>query len=242
MSEAPVLLQERKSDVLWLTLNRPAQANAMDTRMHESLVNALAAAGGDETVRALVLTAAGERVFSAGADLKEMAGLSAEQAALHEPGSVRLLRTLCAVLDFPKPLICAVQGKAIGAGCMLALVADELIAAESGSFSCPEIALGMPSPMGAAVIAARGPIGLVRRMVQEGTSVSAQEALNLGLVDALAPSAELADNALERARTLAQRTGPAFSGNKQWINRSLRAQLVEAAQAAERLRRERANA
>ncbi len=235
MSEAPVLLAERKAEVLWLTLNRPGKANAIDTRVHTALREHLAAAARDMDVRALILSAAGERVFSAGADLKEFAHLTPEESRLRNSAE-ELRLTLTAVLDFPKPLVCALQGKALGAGCMLALAADEVVAASHASLALPEIELGMPTPLGAAMLAARANLSVVRRMVQQGETLSAAQALAAGLIDAVVEPGDLHDEALARARALARRAGPAYAGNKQWINRGLHSQLVEAAQAATALR------
>ncbi|MFH1603711.1 MAG: enoyl-CoA hydratase-related protein, partial [Pseudomonadota bacterium] len=119
--------------------------------------------------------------------------------------------------------------------------ADEVVAASCASLALPEIDLGMPSPLAAAMLAARASLGVVRRMVQQGESFGAAQALEDGLVDAVVEPGGLHDEALARARALARRTGHAYAGNKNWINRGLRAQLVEAAQAATALRQTRPN-
>jgi len=240
MTDAPVLLTERDAEVLWLTLNRPGKANAIDTRVHAALREHLAAAAKDEAVRALILSAAGERVFSAGADLKEFEHVTPEEARARNPAE-ELRLTLAAVLDFPKPLICALQGKALGAGCMLAVAADVVVAAFHASLALPEIGLGMPTPIGAAMLAARASLGVVRRMVQQGEPLTAAQALAAGLIDAVVEPGDLHKEALARARALAQRAGHAYAGNKQWINRGLRLQLTEAALAAAALRQSRRN-
>ena len=240
MSEAPVLLAEQKAELLYLTLNRPEKANALDTRVHAALREQFAQAARNVEVRALVLCAAGERVFSAGADLKEFAHLTPEEAGARNPAE-ELRLTLTAVLDFPKPLVCVLQGKALGAGCMLALAADEVIAASNASLALPEIGLGMPTPIGAAMLAARANPGVVRRMVQGGESLSAAQALAAGLIDAVVEPGDLQHEVQARARSLARRAGRAYAGNKQWINRGLRTQLAEAARAAAALRQIRSN-
>ena len=124
---------------------------------------------------------------------------------------------------------------------MLALAADEVVAASHASLALPEIGLGMPTPIGAAMLAARTNLGVVRRMVQQGESLDAAGALAAGLIDAVVEPGDLHDEALARARALAQRAGHAYAGNKQWINRGLRSQLAEAAQAATALRQTRPN-
>jgi enoyl-CoA hydratase/carnithine racemase len=231
MSQETILLVEHEADVLRLTLNRPAAANALNSALHDALVAALAEAARNDRVEGVVLTAAGDRAFSAGADLKEFSNLDAGEAMLRR--RELLLRTLLALLDFPKPLVCAIQAKAIGAGFMLALAADEVLAIDGASFGFPEIAFGLPSPMGAAMIAARSSRHAVQRLIQGGETIDAAEALALGLVDGIAERNTLAMKA--RARASAVLAGRAYSGNKQWINRDLRCQITEAALAATRL-------
>ena len=231
MSQNAVLRTKREAELLWLTLNRPHAANALDRALQDALVAALATAAGDDRVRAVVLCAAGERVFSAGADLKEFSELDSGAAMLRR--RELLLRTLLALLDFPKPLICAVQAKAVGAGVMLALAADEVLGAEGASFAFPEVHSGMPSPMGAAMVAARGSHSAVQRLIQAGEVVDAAQARDLGMVDAVTARDALLEQA--RARASALPSGRAYAGNKQWINRDLRSRLAEAALAATRL-------
>jgi enoyl-CoA hydratase/carnithine racemase len=228
-----VLLSDREGEILVLTLNRPAVANALDSTLQEAVVGALAAAAADDAVRAVILTASGERVFSAGADLKEY-------AAVERPLASRMMRsllhrTLLAAIDFPKPLVAAVQATALGAGCMLAAVADEVIASEAAQFGLPEIRIGMPTPIGFSVLAPRVGHVAAQRLVQTGDRVDAARALAIGLADEVVAPAQLKARAVERARALGTNSGPAWRGNKAWINAGLRAALDAAAAEAERL-------
>ena len=232
-ADAPVLLSERTGEVLILVLNRPRAANALDSSLHEALVAQLEAADADADVRALVLGAVGERSFSAGADLKEFGRLERSEASRRR--RALLLRTLIAVMDFGKPLVARVEGKALGAGCMLALLADEIVAGDEAQFGMPEILLGMPSPMGADVIAARAGSRLARRLVQGGQPIGAREAHRQGLIDEVTEAPALYRTSLERARALARLAGSAYAGNKRWMNRTLRASLAAAAAESERL-------
>ncbi len=227
MSAVPALLVDRDGEVLVLALNRPAVANAMNQSMQTALVEALDASEHDGAIRAVLITAAGERVFSAGADQKEFADHPRVEA-----GGMRralLMRTLTRLLDHPKPVVCAVRGKAIGGGWMLALTADEIVASDAASFSLPEIAHGMPTPIGAALLATRVHRAALHRIVQTGAAIDAAQALTLGLVDAVAAVDALASIALARARALAALDQAAFATNKRWINRQVRADLESAA-------------
>jgi enoyl-CoA hydratase/carnithine racemase len=216
------VLAQREGDVLVLTLNRPEKANAMNEAMQNALVKHLS-----DSTGAVVLTGTGSKIFSAGADLKEFSELDRGVAARKR--RALLQRTLNAILDFPKPLVAAVQGKALGAGCMLALLADELVIADTAELGLPEIRHGIPTPVGYAIVAARGGMPLARRMVQGG------EPVGPGLADFVCDSSSLREKALERAGVLAARSGPAYQANKNFINASLRAALQAAFAEADRL-------
>ena len=135
MQDSNPLLVARDGDVLVLTLNRPGKANAMSEAMQDELVHQLEQANQDAGVRAVLIDAAGERVFSAGADLKEFAELDPEVAARRR--RELLVRTLVCAIEFRKALVVAVQAKALGAGCMLALLADEVVMADTAEFGMP---------------------------------------------------------------------------------------------------------
>ena len=225
------VLQERDGAVLVLTLNRPEKANAMNEAMHGALLAGLAAAAGDDSVTAVVLAAAGDKVFSAGADLKEFAELERGLGARRR--RVLLMHTLNALLDFPKPLVAAVQGKAFGAGCMVAMLADELVMADTAQLGLPEITHAIPTPVGYVIVAARAGMPIARRMVQGGEPVEGKDCLALGLADEVFSNAK--DRALEKAKDLAKHSGPSFVANKKFMNASLRTSLHAAFAEADRL-------
>lgn len=220
------LLSERREAVLILTLNRPEKGNALNEALQDALVAQLAAAARDDAVRAVVLASAGSRTFSAGADLKQFAELAPAEASSKR--RALLMRTLEALVDFPKPLVAAVQAKALGAGAMLVLLADEVIAAEGAELGMPEIRHGMPSPIGFAIIAARGGRAAARRLVQGGQSMSAAQAEPFGLVDRIVAPDDLQEESMQAARRLGESPGRAFGLNKQFMNAQLRAELEAA--------------
>lgn len=213
--------------LLRLTLDRPQAANALDSALHGALVAALERAGQDPAVRAVLLGAAGGRVFSAGADLREDLGA--------EAGQIRrtlLMRSLLALLDCPCPVVVALCGKAVGAGVMLALLADEVIMAEDASLFMPEIGLGMPSPIGAAIVAERGGRPAAHALVQAQRRLAAAEALHWRLVDSVHPDTKLNTAAEARAEALAGLDSRAYAINKSWMNAPLREALQRAAACA----------
>jgi enoyl-CoA hydratase/carnithine racemase len=216
------VLATAEGDVLVLTLNRPEKANAMNEAMQSALVERLSSAKS----KAILINAAGEKIFSAGADLKEFSEL--ERGVAAKKRRALLQRTLNAILDYPKPLVVAVQGKALGAGAMVGLLADELVMAESAELGLPEIRHGIPTPVGYAIVAARAGMAVARRMVQDG------ESIGVGLADFVCESSLVKEKALERARTLAALPGNAYEINKRFINASLKAALAAAFSEAER--------
>ena len=233
MQDSYPLLAAREGDVLVLTLNRREKANAMNEAMQDELVRQLETANQDAGVRAVLIEAAGERVFSAGADLKEFAGLDPKVAARRR--RELLVRTLMTATDFCKALVVAVQAKALGGGCMLALLADEVVMADTAELGMPEIKHDMPTPIGIVILAARGGMSLARQMAQGGAPIDARRALAHGLADELVNVSSLRAKSLERAKALAAVSGFAFQANKKFINAGLRVALQAAALEAERL-------
>jgi len=209
------VLSAKVGEVLVLTLNRPEKANAMNEAMHEALVQGLASGA-----RAVVIAGAGTKVYSAGADLKEFSELDGGVAA--KKRRELLKRTLNAVLDFPGPLVAAVQGKALGAGAMLALLADDLVMADTAEIGLPEIKHGIPTPVGYAIVAARSGMAVARRMVQDG------EPAGPGLADFVCAADAVQATALERAGKLAALPAAAYRVNKHFINAPLKAALAAA--------------
>ena len=217
---------ETRVEVRVLVLDRPQAANALGSTLQHALTDALAEAAGDSAVAAVLLMAAGDRVFSAGADLKEFSERDAGEARTLRRELLRV--TLLALIDFGKPLVAAVRGKAIGAGCMLAFLADEVHAADGATFWLPEIRLGMATPVGASIVAARGGRRAALSMALGGEAIDARAALGAGLIDAAHPAAELQEAALARARALAAHAGAAYAQNKRWINAALRDEIIRA--------------
>lgn len=218
--------------ILRLTMNRPQAANALNRDLQESLMALLTEASRDTSVRAVLLTGAGGRVFSAGADLREI---------LHEnPAEARVIRrdllmgTLLAVLDCPRPVISMVRGKAVGGGGMLALLADEVLMESGASISMPEIALGMASPIGVSVVAARGGRHAAHALLQAGEAMDAVTSQAAGLADAVHPDDALDEAAIARAEKLGRFDPGAYAANKAWMNAPLREALLRAAEAAAR--------
>jgi enoyl-CoA hydratase/carnithine racemase len=179
MDETQGLLESEiaENGVWTLTLNRPAQRNALSSTLAHELTSQVKRAG--EEARALLLTGHGP-VFCAGADLKERAGLTGIQSRAHN----RLLFDLCeAVARCPVPVVCALNGPALGGGLELALAADIRVADPTARFALPEVGLGIIPGAGGTERLGRvvGP-AWARALLLTGRPVSADEAFGIGLV------------------------------------------------------------
>jgi enoyl-CoA hydratase len=209
----------RRDGVAVLTVNRPDALNAFDVDTLTELRDQLCHLAEDADVRVIVLTGAGDRAFAAGADIKYMSGLDVERAkewgALgHEVGN--LLETI------PKPTIAAVNGFALGGGCELALACDFRIASSTAKLGQPEVNLGIiPGWGGTQRLARTVGLGLAKELVLTGRVVDADEALRIGLVNAVHDPAELMEKALEVATALAAKAPLALAAAKEAVNRAL---------------------
>jgi enoyl-CoA hydratase len=210
---------ERDDAVALLTIDRPDALNALDvptlTELRERLLALIDAAD----TRAVVLTGAGERAFAAGADIKYMSGLDVKQAK--EWGD--LGQSVAALLEtFPVPTIAAVNGFALGGGCELALACDLRYAAAGAKLGQPEINLGIiPGWGGTQRLARVCGVGVAKELILTGRLVDADEALRLGLVNAVHAPEELLDRALETARLLAAKSPLATRAAKVAVNLAL---------------------
>jgi len=218
------LASERREGVLWLSFDRPRAGNAVNADVASALSNALTAAANDGQVTAVVLTGAGEKIFSAGIDVKNPHNLAHEALAASRRGAVE--QCMEAILAFDKPLVAAVNGYAIGLGFMLALLADRVIAADSAVFSLPEIDINIPTFLGITIVGRSGGIGLARDLVLTGRRMNAAEAKARALIGSVVPAGELVAAAQAAALELAAKPAAAFALDKQWLARGLREELA----------------
>jgi enoyl-CoA hydratase len=207
----------REEAVALVTVDRQEALNALDVATLTELRDRLRELAADDDVRALILTGAGDRAFIAGADIKYMSGLDVEQAkewgALgHEAG--RLLETM------PKPTIAAVNGFALGGGCELALACDIRYASGRAKLGQPEVNLGIiPGWGGTQRLARVCGLGIAKELIFTGRTVDADEALRIGLVNAVHDP--VLDKAREVAQLLAAKSPIALRLMKELANRSL---------------------
>lgn len=196
-SNTAAALVERHGSVQLITINRPEARNAVNSSVSEAVGTALDQAEQDPDVRVIVLTGAGDVSFCAGADLKAISRGEANHAPGHEEwGFAGFVKHYV-----NKPTIAAVNGTALGGGCELALSADLIVAAEKASFGLPEVKRGLLAGAGGVFrLPAQIPQRLAMEMIVTGDPISAQRALQVGLINQVTSG-----SAVEAALVLAQR-------------------------------------
>jgi len=212
-----VIRVEREDSVAVVTVDRRDALNALDLPTLTELRDELRTLADDGDVRAVILTGAGDRAFIAGADIKYMSGLDVDEARAwgalgHE--AARLLETM------PKPTIAAVNGFALGGGCELALACDIRYASSNAKLGQPEVNLGIiPGWGGTQRLARVCGLGVAKELIFTGRTVDSEEALRIGLVNALHDP--VLDRARETAALLATKSPLALRVMKQLANRAL---------------------
>ncbi|TCC21936.1 enoyl-CoA hydratase/isomerase family protein [Kribbella speibonae] len=205
-----------------IRLDRP-KMNALNVQVQEEIRAAALEATADDAVRAVVIYG-GERVFAAGADIKEMADMSyADMAKRSGP----LQSSLSAVAAIPKPTVAAITGYALGGGCELALCADYRIAAEDAKLGQPEILLGIIPGAGGTQRLSRlvGP-SKAKDLIYTGRFVDAEESLRIGLVDKVVPAADVYDAAVAWASQFSRGAAMALRAAKESIDSGLGVDLT----------------
>jgi enoyl-CoA hydratase len=196
-----VLLRRLEGTTAVLTLNRPEARNAFNADLLRALRAGVAAAAEDEQVRAIVLAGAGDRAFSAGADIRQMQTMSGDDARRWAQLGHDVFQAL---EDSPLPTVAAIDGAAVGGGCEAALACDLRFAGETAQLGQPEIKLGLIPGWGGTQRLPRL-VGLSRALdlVLTGRLVDALEALRIGLVDRVVPAGQALAAALEFAAQFA---------------------------------------
>ncbi|WP_291916129.1 enoyl-CoA hydratase [Limnohabitans sp.] len=222
MSESPIL-STRHGRVGVITLNRPAQLNALNDALMDALGQALLGLDADPDIGAIVITGS-DKAFAAGADIAVMADWS--YMDVYQSGFIT--RNWETIRQVRKPVIAAVAGYAMGGGCELALACDIILAAESAQFALPEIKLAMLPGAGGTQRLPRA-IGKAKAMDMclSARMLNAEEADRYGLVSRVVPDADLQATALKLATQIAGYSLPALMAIKESVNRAHEASLTE---------------
>ena len=175
------VLYENRKGILYITLNRPEARNALSPEMWRDLALAVKRAGEDKDVRVVVVTGAGDKALASGADIKE----------LHDRHYLKQLagtatHSLKELEDLPKPVICAINGYALGGGCELAMACDIRIATKRSKFGQPELGLGLiPGAGGTQRLARLVGVGKAKELIFTGQIIGAEEACRIGLLNSV---------------------------------------------------------
>lgn len=213
------LLYATDGPVATITINRPAALNALNLQVFAELHDLFDRIAANSTIRVVVLTGAGEKAFVAGADIKEMADMTRQQAEARSWNGMRLYDKM---RRLPQPMIASIQGYALGGGMLIALACDIRIASTAASFGYPEIRLGIFPGTGGTVLIDRliGPAA-ARAICILGERLSGERAFQLGIVNRLVQPAELAAATAEAAATVAGYSPIALRELKRALNASL---------------------
>lgn len=219
------VLARRDGHVLTVSLNRPAQRNAINAEVHESLREILALAAEDPDVRAIVLRGEG-KAFCAGGDVNTMEGAGSGETpspALAVRETLNAARMVDMLLAVPQPTVCALQGFAMGLGATIALLCDVVVMAEDAQIADTHVNIGLVAGDGGAVLwPLLASLGAVKWHLLTGERISGVEAARLGLVLKAVPATILDDEALALATRLAAMAPLAVRGTKETLNRIIR--------------------
>jgi enoyl-CoA hydratase len=216
------IIVETRGKVGLIRLNRPQALNALNRALVADLSHALDAFEADPNIGCMVITGS-DKAFAAGADIKEMAGKSYMDAFMGN-----FVATWDRVAHARKPVIAAVAGFALGGGCELAMQCDLIIAADNARFGQPEIKLGVIPGIGGTQRLTRA-VGKAKAMdlILTGRMMDAAEAERCGLVARVVPLADLINEAMKAASTIASMSLPSVMVAKEAVNRAFEVSLAE---------------
>jgi len=216
------IIVETRGRVGIILLNRPQALNALNSVLNAELAQAIAAFDADPGVGCMLLTGS-ERAFAAGADIKEMADKSTVDVLMGD-----FIGGWHAAANARKPIVAAVAGFALGGGCELAMQCDLIIAADTAQFGQPEITLGIIPGIGGTQRLTRA-VGKAKAMdlILTGRRMDAAEAERAGLVARVVPAANLMEEAMKVAETIAAMSLPAVLAAKEAVNRAFETSLAE---------------
>ena len=209
------LITEERGMVAVMTISAPKSLNALNSRILGEMDDFLTRFDCNK-YRCLIVTGDGEKSFVAGADISEMATLNVAQGHAFGARGASVFRKL---ETLPVPVIAAVNGFALGGGCELAMACDIRICSDNVRFGQPEVGLGIiPGFSGTVRLARLVGMGMAKQLIYTGKPVKADEALRIGLVNAVVPQAELMDKAMELANQISANAPLAVRAAKQCIN------------------------
>jgi enoyl-CoA hydratase/carnithine racemase len=217
------LLIDRRGQILIVTINRPDRMNALDRETLASGAKLIENLHFDKDVRVVILTGAGDRAFCAGADLKEREGMTMSDVRKY----IRTIRdTFTNIENLPMPVICAINGVALGGGLELALACDIRIASENAKLGLTEVTLGIiPGGGGTQRLPRLIGRGKAKEMLFLGQRLTAQEAFDFGLINRVTTQDKLLDVAIEIAEKIVNNSPIALQQAKIAVNHGMEVEL-----------------
>lgn len=220
------LLLDRDGGVATITINRPKVLNALNSQTLDELRRAILDLRRDDSVRAVILTGAGEKSFIAGADINELATQTPVSGREHAMSGQHILDL---IEQMGKPVIAAINGFALGGGCEMAMACTVRIAADTAKLGQPEINLGLiPGYAGTQRLTRIVGRGRALELLLTGDQITAQEAHRLGLVNRVVPAADLMAEAKKLAATLAARAPVAVKYILEAVNKGVEMPFAQA--------------
>ena len=219
MAEYKNLKVETKDSILVVTISRERALNALNNEVIAELQQLFSFYWSDEAIHCVIITGAGEKAFVAGADITELADLDVRSGNDLSARGLYLMKT---IQNFPKPVIAAVNGFALGGGCELAMACDIRLASEKAKLGQPEVSLGIiPGYGGTQRLPRLVGRGKAMQLILTGDMINAAEAHRIGFVDEVYPPEELMEKAMAMAKMIASKGPIAITLAKECINRGL---------------------
>lgn len=204
------ILTEVRDGILYLTLNRPKQLNALNKAVFSELEHIFTNLACGIDVKSIIITGSGEKAFAAGADIKEFAHFNIEEGKALSANGQRIFKL---IESYNKPVIAAINGFALGGGLELAMACHIRIASENARFGQPEVSLGVtPGYAGTQRLTQLIGKGKSMELLMTGTMIKSDEALNLGLVNYVVPQNELITKSAELAGIIMKQSPVAVAG------------------------------
>ena len=210
------ILSERQGEVALITLNRPEKLNALSFLLMQEVDDALTGYEADDDIKAVILTGAGERAFSAGADIHEMAGLSSEELAVRSETRGNISWHIA---SYSKPLIGAINGLAYGGAALLSSSLDLRIGCEKTQFRFLAATYGRVNSTWS--LPAQVGLPKAKELLYTGRAVGVEEAERIGLLNQVVPSAKLIETAVEMGRMIAKNDPRMVQGIKQLLHEEM---------------------
>ena len=223
---------EEEGQIAVLTINRPKALNALNSKVLDELDKTLDGIDTSKTL-ALIITGAGEKSFVAGADIGEMSTLSKKEGELFSKKGNDVFRK---IETLPIPVIAAINGFALGGGCEISMSCDIRICSDNAVFGQPEVGLGITPGFGGTQRLARlVGMGMAKQMIFTARNIKADEALRIGLVNAIYPQSDLLNEAKKLALTIAKNGPNAVKNSKKAINDGMQVDIDKAIVIEEKL-------